>query len=118
MPDVGVAERPRCVFVSSLGAAKLWLMCRIDARLFMSAAQERARVGQADLLELRPDAIGADVRVHVVLSTAMSDLVSNYDRLFANLASILRHKRQLLAQCRASGNLERFVGAVCSLGKQ
>lgn len=78
----------------------------------------RVRFVLADLLELDRDTLGPDVPVDAVFSTATFHWVTDHDRLFANLAGVLRPGGQLVAQCGAQGNIERVIRAVRSLGAE
>ena len=49
--------------------------------------------------------------VDAILSTATFHWIVDHDRLFANLAAVLRPRGQLVAQCGGWGNLERVNGA-------
>jgi trans-aconitate 2-methyltransferase len=49
--------------------------------------------------------------VHAILSTATFHWVPDHDRLFANLAAVLRPRGQLAAQCGGWGSLERVNAA-------
>src|SRR4051794_40265109 len=49
--------------------------------------------------------------VDAILSTATFHWVPDHDRLFANLASVLKTGGQLVAQCGGWGNLERVNAA-------
>jgi trans-aconitate 2-methyltransferase len=49
--------------------------------------------------------------VDAILSTATFHWVPDHDRLFANLAAVLRSGGQLVAQCGGWGNLERLNAA-------
>ena len=54
--------------------------------------------------------------VDAILSTATFHWVTDHDRLFANLAGVLRHGGQLAAQCGGAGNTERLATVVRDLG--
>ena len=54
--------------------------------------------------------------VDAILSTATFHWVRDHDRLFANLAGVLRHGGQLAAQCGGAGNTERLATVVRDLG--
>ena len=54
--------------------------------------------------------------VDAILSTATFHWVADHDRLFANLAGVLRHGGQLAAQCGGAGNTERLAAVVRDLG--
>ena len=54
--------------------------------------------------------------VDAILSTATFHWVTDHDRLFANLAGVLRHGGQLAAQCGGAGNTERLANVLRDLG--
>jgi len=76
----------------------------------------RVRLVRADLLELGPKDLDVEWPVDAVFSTATFHWVTDHDRLFGNLAGVLRPWGQLVAQCGAEGNVERLIAAVRSLG--
>ncbi len=86
-----------------------------QARVRLSAAG-RVRFVRADLLELGPDDLAGDAPVDAVFSTATFHWVTDHDRLFKNLARVLRPAGQLVAQCGGQGNIEGVIRAVRSLG--
>jgi trans-aconitate 2-methyltransferase len=51
-----------------------------------------------------------------ILSTATFHWVTDHERLFANLAGVLRHGGQLVAQCGGAGNTERLANVLRDLG--
>lgn len=87
-----------------------------QARVRLAAAGNRARFVRLDLLDLSPDGLGDDVPVDAVFSTATFHWITDHDRLFRNLASVLRPEGQLVAQCGARGNIENVIRAVRTLG--
>jgi trans-aconitate 2-methyltransferase len=87
-----------------------------EARVRLASRQDRVRYVEADLLELEHGALGEDQPVDAVLSTATFHWVTDHDRLFANLAAVMRPGGQLVAQCGAEGNIENVLAAVRSLG--
>ena len=64
----------------------------------------------ADLVDPLP--IGT---VDAILSTATFHWVLDHDRLFANLAAVLRPEGQLVAQCGGHGNVAEFEAVVAEL---
>src|SRR6266566_3896781 len=54
--------------------------------------------------------------VDAILSTATFHWVTDHDRLFANLAGVLRHGGQLAAQCGGAGDTERLANVLRDLG--
>jgi trans-aconitate 2-methyltransferase len=87
-----------------------------EARRRLAPSLDRVRFVQADLLELGPATLLDDHPVDAVLSTATFHWVLDHDRLFANLASVIRPGGQLVAQCGAEGNISAVIAAVRSLG--
>ncbi|MEP6464367.1 MAG: methyltransferase domain-containing protein [Frankiaceae bacterium] len=86
------------------------------ARRRLGSHSERIRFVHADLLDVTPEMLGTDLPVDAVFSTATFHWVTDHDRLFANLAGVLRPGGQLVAQCGAEGNIARLRAAVASLG--
>jgi len=78
----------------------------------------RVKVLQADLLDLGPALLGGWAPVDAVLSTATFHWVLDHDRLFANLAEVIRPGGQLVAQCGADGNIAGLMAAVKTTGTQ
>ncbi len=76
----------------------------------------RVRFVEADLLGLDRAALGTDAPVDAVFSTATFHWIVDHDRLFDNLADLLRPGGQLVAQCGAEGNIDGVIRAVRSLG--
>jgi trans-aconitate 2-methyltransferase len=76
----------------------------------------RVRFVCRDLLDLDANALGTDAPVDAVFSTATFHWVTDHERLFANLASVLRPGGRLVAQCGAEGNIAGLLAAVRSLG--
>lgn len=87
-----------------------------QARQRLAGFDDRVRFVRQDLLALLPADLGDDSPVDAVLSTATFHWVTDHDRLFANLAAVLRPGGQLVAQCGAAGNIERVIAAVRALG--
>lgn len=72
---------------------------------------DHVRYVVADLLDAPPLA-----PVDAVLSTATFHWIRDHDRLFANLAAVLRPAGQLAAQCGGAGNLASVGSALRALG--
>lgn len=89
-----------------------------QARERLAAAGERVRFIQADLLELTRATLGPDVFVDAVFSTATFHWITDHDRLFRNLAGVLRPGGQLVAQCGAQGNIETVIRAARVAGAE
>ncbi|MGH9207325.1 MAG: class I SAM-dependent methyltransferase, partial [Acidimicrobiales bacterium] len=75
-----------------------------EARLRLDTSGGRLTFVQADLLDLRPSSLRGDYPVDAVFSTATFHWITDHDRLFSNLASVLKTGGQLVAQCGAEGN--------------
>ncbi len=87
-----------------------------EARRRLAPDQERVDFVQADLLDLAPGTLGERYPVDAVFSTATFHWVTDHDRLFANLASVLGPGGRLVAQCGAEGNIAGLLAAVQSVG--
>lgn len=87
-----------------------------QARRRLVGIGDRVRFVQADLLEMSPATLGVDAPVDAVFSTATFHWVTDHERLFSNLAGVLRPGGKLVAQCGADGNIETVIQAVRSLG--
>ena len=78
----------------------------------LAAALERLGADRVTYLEHDlMDPIPIDP-VDAILSTATFHWVPDHDRLFANLAAVLKPRGQLVAQCGGWGNLEQVSAAV------
>ena len=91
----------------------------LDASASM-VALARERLGQdrvtyvvADLQESLP----VEPPVDAVLSTATFHWIPDHDRLFGNLASMMRRGAQLVAQCGGRGNLASVEAALRDMGE-
>jgi trans-aconitate 2-methyltransferase len=89
-----------------------------EARRRLAGLGERVRFLEADLLALTPVMLGDWGPADAVLSTATFHWVLDHDRLFANLASVLRPGGQLVAQCGAEGNIAGLLEAVRATGHE
>jgi trans-aconitate 2-methyltransferase len=87
-----------------------------EARQRLAPHGDRVFFVQADLLDLSPALLGGWDPVDAVLSTATFHWVLDHDRLFANLAAVLRPGGRLVAQCGAEGNIARLIEAVRATG--
>jgi len=92
------------------------MLALAKARLEKAAASGRVIFVEADLLKLSPRLLGEAVPLDAVLSTATFHWVTDHDRLFSNLRSVLRMGGQLVAQCGGEGNIAGLIEAVRSLG--
>jgi trans-aconitate 2-methyltransferase len=89
-----------------------------EARRRLARFGRRVMFLEADLLGLEPGLIGGWAPVDAVLSTATFHWVLDHDRLFANLAAVVRPGGQLVAQCGAAGNIARVLEAVRATGTE
>jgi trans-aconitate 2-methyltransferase len=87
-----------------------------EARKRLDRFTGRVRFVEGDLLELSPDVLGQSAPVDAVLSTATFHWVLDHDRLFANLAAVMRPGAALEAQCGAAGNIAGLLEAVRTTG--
>ena len=87
-----------------------------EARKRLDRFADRVRFVEGDLLELSPDVLGRSAPVDAVLSTATFHWVLDHDRLFANLAAVMRPGAVLEAQCGADGNIAGLIEAVRTTG--
>jgi trans-aconitate 2-methyltransferase len=87
-----------------------------EARNRLARFGDRVRFVESDLLELAPAHLGSDAPVDAVLSTATFHWVLDHDRLFANLAAVMRPGAALEAQCGAAGNIAGLIEAVRTTG--
>ncbi len=87
-----------------------------EARRRLERFGERVLFVHADLLDLEPGILGGWAPVDGVLSTATFHWVLDHDRLFANLAGVLRPGGRLVAQCGAAGNIAGLMAAVRATG--
>jgi trans-aconitate 2-methyltransferase len=87
-----------------------------EARRRLARFGSRVSLVQADLLDLGPDTLGGHGPLDAVLSTATFHWVLDHDRLFRNLASVMRSGAALEAQCGADGNIARLLEAVRKVG--
>ncbi len=78
--------------------------------------EDRLALVHADLLDLAPGTLGGWAPVDAVVSTATFHWVLDHDRLFANLAGVLRPGGRLVAQCGAEGNISGLIAAVKAAG--
>ncbi len=89
-----------------------------EARKRLADSAARVRFVEGDLLELSPQTLGDDAPVDAVLSTATFHWVLDHDRLFANVAAVMRPGAVLAAQCGAAGNIAGLIEAVRSTGSE
>ena len=89
-----------------------------EARRRLGRFGDQVRFVQRDLLALVPADLGALHPVDAVLSTATFHWVLDHDRLFRNVAAVMRPGATLAAQCGADGNIARLIEAVRSVGHE
>lgn len=87
-----------------------------EARRRLEPFADRVSLVEADLLDLRPELLDGRAPVDAVLSTATFHWVLDHDRLFRNLAGVMRPGAVLEAQCGAEGNIARLLEAVRKVG--
>jgi trans-aconitate 2-methyltransferase len=87
-----------------------------QARSRLAGGAGRVSFVQLDLLDLRPEALGGAGALDAVFSTATFHWVTDHERLFANIRSVLRPGGQLVAQCGGQGNIAGLLEVVRSLG--
>ncbi|HTW07661.1 MAG TPA: methyltransferase domain-containing protein [Acidimicrobiales bacterium] len=92
------------------------MLAQAQARLGAARAAGRVSFLHADLRSLSPAALGDRAPLDAVLSTATFHWVTDHDKLFADLRSVLRPGGQLVAQCGGEGNIASVIAAVRSLG--
>ena len=83
-----------------------------EARRRLAPFGDRVSFLTADLLEPIP----LDAPVDAILSTATFHWIRDHERLFANLAAVLRPGGQLVAQCGGAGNLDSVAAALRQIG--
>jgi len=90
----------------------------VEARRRLERFGGRVSYVETDLLALAPADLGGRAPVDAVLSTATFHWVLDHDRLFANLAAVMRPGAPLVAQCGAAGNIEKLLAAVRATGAE
>ncbi|HEY5251266.1 MAG TPA: methyltransferase domain-containing protein [Acidimicrobiales bacterium] len=89
-----------------------------EARQRLAPYGDRVLFVPADLSRLVPADLAGWAPVDAVLSTATFHWVLDHDRLFANLARVIRPGGQLVAQCGADGNIAGLIEAVRATGME
>jgi trans-aconitate 2-methyltransferase len=82
------------------------------------AGDERVTLIVSDLLDLSPELLaanGAPGEVDVLFSTATFHWITDHDRLFAALHSVLRPGGRLVAQCGGEGNVADHARAIATV---
>jgi trans-aconitate 2-methyltransferase len=87
-----------------------------QAKVRLARWAKQVRFVRADLLELSPATLGEHAPLDAVFSTATFHWATDHDRLFRNLATVMRPGAQLVAQCGGKGNIERLLAVARSLG--
>ena len=80
-------------------------------RLAPAAAEGRVSFVVADLREPLP----VDPPVDAILSTATFHWITDHDRLFRNLAAVIRPGGRLVAQCGGAGNITAVLAAASAV---
>ena len=89
-----------------------------EARTRLARFGDSVTFVEGDLLDLSPVVLGQHAPVDAVLSTATFHWVLDHDRLFANLAAVMRPGAALVAQCGAAGNIAMLLDAVSTTGSE
>ena len=87
------------------------------ARLAPAIGAGRVDVVHADLTEPLLGKLPGGQPVDAVVSTATFHWITDHDRLFANLAEVVRPGGQLVAQCGGAGNLASVYEAMRQAGE-
>lgn len=89
-----------------------------EARRRLTSFGARVSFVHSDLLALGPDSLDGRAPVDAVFSTATFHWILDHDRLFRNLAAVMRPGAALEAQCGAAGNIARLLEAVRKVGAE
>jgi trans-aconitate 2-methyltransferase len=87
-----------------------------QAKARLAGAAGRVSFLHVDLLDLGPAVLDRAGPLDAVFSTATFHWVTDHERLFANIRSVLRPGGQLVAQCGGEGNIAGLIEVVRSLG--
>lgn len=85
-----------------------------EARTRLERFGDRVRFVIANLLDPLP----LDEPVDAVFSTAAFHWVPDHERLFGNIAAVLKPGGQLVAQCGGAGNVASFLEVMDELGER
>jgi trans-aconitate 2-methyltransferase len=87
-----------------------------QAKSRLAGAAGRVSFLHVDLLDLGPAVLDGAGPLDAVFSTATFHWVTDHERLFANIRSVLRPEGQFVAQCGGEGNIAGLLEVVRSLG--
>jgi trans-aconitate 2-methyltransferase len=82
---------------------------------------DRVTLIVADLLDLSPDLLeenGAPGAVDALFSTATFHWITDHDKLFSRIHSVLRPGGRLVAQCGGEGNVAEHARAIATVAMQ
>ena len=85
------------------------------------AGDDRVTLIVSDLLDLTPDLLeenGATAAVDALFSTATFHWITDHDKLFSRIHSVLRPGGRLVAQCGGEGNVAEHARAIASVATQ
>jgi trans-aconitate 2-methyltransferase len=85
------------------------------------AGDDRVTLIVSDLLDLTPDLLeqnGAPAAVDALFSTATFHWITDHDKLFSRIHSILRPGGRLVAQCGGEGNVAEHARAIATVATQ
>ncbi|MDQ1446992.1 MAG: trans-aconitate 2-methyltransferase [Acidimicrobiaceae bacterium] len=94
-------------------------MIKVAAEKF--AGDERVTLIVSDLLELTPELLEqneAPTAVDALFSTATFHWITDHERLFSRIHSVLRPGGRLVAQCGGEGNVAEHARAIASVATQ
>ncbi len=85
------------------------------------ASDERVTLIVSDLLDLSPELLersGAPAAVDALFSTATFHWITDHDKLFSRVHSVLRPGGRLVAQCGGEGNVAEHARAIASVATE
>jgi trans-aconitate 2-methyltransferase len=94
-------------------------MIKVAAEKF--TGDDRVTLIVSDLLDLTPDLLeenGAPGAVDALFSTATFHWITDHDKLFSRIHSVLRPGGRLVAQCGGEGNVAEHARAIATVAMQ
>jgi trans-aconitate 2-methyltransferase len=94
-------------------------MIKVAAEKF--AGDDRVTLIVSDLLDLTPELLeenGAPTAVDALFSTATFHWITDHDKLFSRVHSVLRPGGRLVAQCGGEGNVAEHARAIATVATQ
>jgi trans-aconitate 2-methyltransferase len=94
-------------------------MIKVAAEKF--AGDDRVTLIVSDLLDLTPELLGANGApraVDALFSTATFHWITDHDKLFSQIHSVLRPGGRLIAQCGGEGNVAEHARAIATVATQ